>query len=90
MFCPPRPRRKTSDASGNGASKVNAALCGLRTSVFFVIRGAMGGFPFNRDSRRGIARRLKPQGNISRRSAEFAEGGVVFAFRALFCGSPIS
>ena len=40
----PRPRRKTSDASGGEeAGKVNAVLCGLRTSVFFVIREATVG-----------------------------------------------
>ena len=38
----PRSRRKTSGASGGeDADKVNAALCGLRTSVFFVIREAV-------------------------------------------------
>ena len=40
----PRPRRKTSDASGGEeAGKLNAVLCGLRTSVFFVIREATVG-----------------------------------------------
>ena len=53
--------RHQTQAAGKGAGKVGVVLCGLRTSVFFVIREAMGGLSFNRYSRREIATCLKPK-----------------------------
>ena len=48
-------------------------LCGLRTSVFFVIREAIGGFSFNRCSGLGIGRAFETQGIFSRGAAVSAE-----------------
>ena len=67
-----RERHRT-QAAGNGAGKVNAFLCGLRTSVFFVIREAMGGFSFNRYSRLGGGHTFETQDIFSRGAAVSAE-----------------
>ena len=66
---------------------MNAFLCGLRTSVFFVIREAIRGFSFNHNSRRGIATCLNPrhfltQSRRGRRGRTQADG-MVFPCLAL-------
>ena len=69
---------------------MNAFLCGLRTSVFFVIREAMGGFSFNRCSGLGVGHAFETQGIFSRRAAEFAEVGrkrACASYNAKSCGS---
>ena len=69
---------------------MNAVLCGLRTSVFFVIREAMGGSSFNRYSRPGVGYAFETQGIFSRRAAEFAEVGrkrACASYNAKSCGS---
>ena len=56
-----------------GSGKLNAFLCGLRTSVFFVIYEVMRGFSFNRYSRLGVGHAFETQAIFSRGDAESAE-----------------
>ena len=68
---------------------MNAFLCGLRTSVFFVIREAMGGSSFSRYSRLGVGHAFETQGLFSRGGAVSAEkrkgrGSMVGGFHPAF------
>ena len=58
---------------GKSEGKTDAFLCGLRTSVFFVIREAMGGFSFNRCSGLGVGHAFETQDIFSRGAAVSAE-----------------
>ena len=68
---------------------MNAVLCGLRISVFFVIREAMGGSSFNRYSRPGVGYAFETQDIFSRGGAVSAEkrkgmGSMVGGFHPAF------
>ena len=52
---------------------MSAALCGLRTSVFFVTREATSGFSFNHYSRPGVGHAFETQDIFSRGAAVSAE-----------------